>query len=289
MWVQIPLAAQNFNIMNIGKPFKSIASYNNAMSKNIDDKLFFAKFLPKHPMLIVDFGCADGSLITKMYELFNDRELGTLIKYIGFDISEEMINLAKSKFDHCTDRVKFTNDWNEVEKALLSFTEYKVLILSSVIHEVYSYGTEESIREFWDRVIYSGFHYICVRDMMYSEDMDRQTNPLTSHRYGLGKLTKTPLNTCLKEFEEKWGSINNNKSLIHFLLKYRWQINWQRELNENYFPIELNTFLSKFESMYNQTYLERFRVPFLEECWKKDFDITINDYTHIKAIFECKK
>ena len=179
--------------------------------------------------------------------------------------------------------------WNEVEKELLSYTEYKVLILSSVIHEVYSYGTEESVRVFWDRVIHSGFHYICVRDMMYSEDMDRQTNPLTSHRYGLEKLTKAPLNTCLKEFEEKWGSINNNKNLIHFLLKYRWQINWERELNENYFPIEFHLFLSKFESMYNQTYLERFRVPFLEDCWKKDFDITVNDYTHIKAIFERKK
>ena len=197
---------------------------------------------------------------------------------------------SKLKDEEVTvNRVKFTNDWNEVEKELLSYTEYKVLILSSVIHEVYSYGTEESVRVFWDRVIHSGFHYICVRDMMYSEDMDRQTNPLTSHRYGLEKLTKAPLNTCLKEFEEKWGSINNNKNLIHFLLKYRWQINWERELNENYFPIEFHLFLSKFESMYNQTYLERFRVPFLEDCWKKDFDITVNDYTHIKAIFERKK
>ena len=275
--------------MNIGKPFKSIDSYNDAMRKNLDDKLFFAKFLPKHPMLIVDFGCADGSLINKMYELFENREFGTLIKYIGFDISEEMINLAKAKFNHYTNRVMFTSNWDEVEKQLLSYTEYKVLILSSVIHEVYSYGTEESVRVFWDRVIHSGFHYVCVRDMMYSEDMDRQTNPLTSHRYGLEKLTKAPLNVCLKEFEEKWGSINNNKNLIHFLLKYRWQINWERELNENYFPIEFHSFLSKFESMYNQTYLERFRVSFLEECWKKDFDITVNDYTHIKAIFERKK
>ena len=275
--------------MNIGKPFKSIASYNNAMSKNIDDKLFFIDFLPKSSMLVVDFGCADGTLITKMYELCNERCAGTLIKYIGFDISEEMINLAKTKFNYCTNRVSFTNDWKEVETELLSYTGYKVLILSSVIHEVYSYGTEESVRIFWDRVIHSGFHYICVRDMMYSEDMNRQTNPLASHRYGLEKLTKAPLNTYLKEFEEKWGSINNNKNLIHFLLKYRWQINWQRELNENYFPIELNIFLSKFKYMYNQTYLERFRVPFLEECWKKDFDITVDDYTHIKAIFERKK
>lgn len=273
--------------MNIGKPFKSIASYNNAMSKNIDDKLFFAKFLPKYPMLIVDFGCADGSLISKMYELFDDREFGTLIKYIGFDISEEMINLAKSKFNYCTNRVKFTSNWDEVEKELLSYTEYKVLILSSVIHEVYSYGTEESVRVFWDRVIHSGFHYICIRDMMYSEDMDRSTNSVKLANWF--KHFPKKFSKAYEDFVNVWGNAGNNKNLIHFLLKYRWQINWQRELNENYFPIELNTFLSKFESMYNQTYLERFRVPFLEECWKKDFDITIDDYTHIKAIFERKK
>ena len=285
MWVQIPLAAQNFNIMNIGKPFKSIASYNNAMSKNIDDKLFFTDFLPKSPMLIVDFGCADGTLISKMYELYNEGNNSTLIRYIGFDISEEMINLAKTKFDYCTNQVLFTSNWNEVKEQLVSYTGYKVLILSSVIHEVYSYGTEESVRVFWDRVIHSGFHYICVRDMMYSEDMDRPANSSKAD-----SLFRTPKYCkAYDDFINVWGNAFNNKNLIHFLLKYRWQINWQRELNENYFPIELNTFLSKFESMYNQTYLERFRVPFLEECWKKDFDITINDYTHIKAIFERKK
>lgn len=273
--------------MNIGKPFKSIASYNNAMSKNIDDKLFFIDFLPKSSMLIVDFGCADGTLISRMYELCNNRQCGTLIKYIGFDISEEMVNLAKSKFNHCTDRVLFTNDWKEVETELLSYTGYKVLVLSSVIHEVYSYGTEESIREFWDRVVYSGFHYICVRDMMYSEDVDRKTNDVKLAKFF--KRFPKKFSKAYEDFVNIWGNAGNNKNLIHFLLKYRWQINWQRELNENYFPIELRVFLFKFESMYNQTYLERFRVPFLEECWKKDFEIEINDYTHIKAIFERKK
>ena len=274
--------------MNIGKPFKSIASYNNAMSKNIDDKLFFIDFLPKSPMLIVDFGCADGTLISKMYELYNEGNNNTLIKYIGFDISEEMINLAKTKFDYCTNQVSFTSNWKEVETELLSYTGYKVLVLSSVIHEVYSYGTEESIRVFWDRVIHSGFHYICVRDMMYSEDMDRNTNSIKLAN--LFKRFPKKFSKAYEDFVNVWGgNAGNNKNLIHFLLKYRWQINWQRELNENYFPIELNTFLSKFESLYNLTYLERFRVPFLEECWKKDFDIAVDDYTHIKAIFESKK
>ena len=92
-----------------------------------------------------------------------------------------------------------------------------------------------------------------------------------------------------KDFIEHWGSMNENKNFIHYLLKYRWTINWEREVNENYFPIYLEDFLKAFNQKYNISYLERFRVPFLEKCWKEDFDIEIKDYTHIKSVFELKR
>ena len=44
----------------------------------------------------------------------------------------------------------------------------------------------------------------------------------------------------LIDFSNKWGTIDNYKNLIHFLLKYRWKVNWNREVNENYFPIRPN-------------------------------------------------
>ena len=40
---------------------------------------------------------------------------------------------------------------------------------------------------------------------------------------------------------------------------------------------------------FNIKYLERFRVPYLDECFRKDFDIELEDNTHIKAIFEHKR
>lgn len=265
----------------IGKPFKSIESYNDSMRKTMKDKLFFLDFIPDQLYTFVDFGCADGSLITTLYESCKEYD----ITFIGYDLSSEMINLAKKKFNYNTDRVSFTTDWDFItEKLKACVNTKKVLILSSVVHEVYSYSSKEEIEEFWERILNSGFDYICVRDMMYSQDMNRDSDSKLFFNVSTWKYKN-----MISEFMEKWGSLTNNLSLIHFLLKYRWQINWERELNENYFPVEVTEFLDRFKEKYNTIYLERFRVPFLEECWKKDFDITVNDYTHIKVIFECKK
>ena len=269
----------------IGKPFKSIDSYNESMRKSMKDKLFFLDFMPIDECIFVDFGCADGSLLTALYE--TDLEGGFYNNYIGYDISSEMINLAKTKFNYYTDKVLFTDSWNKVKQKLNAFSGKKVLILSSVIHEVYSYAsTVGEVNDFWDKVLTSEFDYICVRDMMYSKDMDRM-NPSLFARFV--KNCDPSFNKQFKEFEQIWGTLANNKNLIHFLLKYRWTINWDRELNENYFPIEFNDFLTNFEDKYNITYLKRFRIPFLEQCWRETFGIKIQDYTHIKAIFEIKK
>ncbi|MGA1049083.1 MAG: hypothetical protein ACO3UU_13830, partial [Minisyncoccia bacterium] len=41
----------------------------------------------------------------------------------------------------------------------------------------------------------------------------------------------------LISFEKVWGSIfKDYRNFIHFLLKYRYTDNWEREVNENYLP-----------------------------------------------------
>ena len=104
------------------------------------------------------------------------------------------------------------------------------------------------------------------------------------------KIKDSPMmKSLLNSFESVWGSVDNNKNFMHFMLKYRWKINWDREVNENYFPRYLDEIMGKFDNNYNVSYMERFRVPFLDDCIKKDFDITLSDYTHVKAVFEKKK
>ena len=262
--------------MEIGKPFKDIESYNNSMSKSIKDKLFFIDKIPNQDYTFVDFGCADGSLINELCKIYPNST------FIGYDCSETMIQFAKKKFENINSKVIFTNNWND---CIISSNNPTILILSSVIHEIYSYAEyENDIFNFWEKVLNNNFDYIIVRDMMFDGSMNRKTDP---------KILNILLKNCteetkqqLNEFETRWGSIENNLNLNHFLLKYRWKINWERELNENYFPIMINQFLSRFKDFYLLGYFEKFRIGFLDNCIYEDFGITLHDTTHIKAIFK---
>lgn len=285
--------------MEIGKNFCDLVSYNENMTKGMEDKLWFLKHLDAdHNYIFVDFGCADGTLINILTQLDETKNSS----FIGYDISETMIDLAKTKFSWEPDSdVNFFTKWDDVVKEMNykkshlfnSSKVKKVLILSSVIHEVFSYGTDESIKEFFDNIQNSGFDYIFVRDMMVSKDANRvSANNKVANIRSIAKencVTYATMEKYVRDFEMHHGSIENNLNLMHFLLKYRWKINWEREVNENYFPIFIEDFLKKMEEKYNINYLERFRVPYLDECIFKDFGIRISDYTHVKMFFEIKK
>ena len=278
--------------MEIGGKFGNIISYNENMAKGMEDKLFFLNELPKgHEYTFVDFGCADGTLINYLVNIYNNYYTNA---YIGYDISDTMIDLDKTNFNGGAEDVLFTNDWKEVIIKLNDTYRYKkkVLILSSVIHEVYSYATDEDdIINFWRKVVDSGFDYICIRDMMYSDDLNRPSDPIIIDKMN-GIYNNSSQHIKQKEdFIKRWGSFYNMKNVVHFLLKYRWIVNWDRELNENYFPITIDDMIKNITEFgtYNLMYFKRFRVPFIDECIKNDFNITLKDNTHIKAIFELKK
>ena len=274
----------------IGIKFSNIEYYNKEMQKGMEDKLFFIERLPKNQNYVfIDFGCADGSMINALASIYKDNPNNV---YVGYDISDEMIKLAKTNYNGPVNaNVKFTTNWDECRKngSSVFVNRKKVLILSSVIHEVYSYGTEETICEFWDHVRYSGFDYIIIRDMCPAKDIDRDA------RKSLTNAIEGSCNVSIgqvKEFSEIWGSLTNNKNAIHFLLKYRWKVNWDREVHENYFPIYVEDLIEKITCTgagYKIDYLDRFRVPFLDKCIKEDFRIELEDFTHIKAIFSKKQ
>ena len=66
-------------------------------------------------------------------------------------------------------------------------------------------------------------------------------DPQKAHDYyEKNKHLKGRTTAGLNDFENKWGSINNNyRTLLHWLLKYKYVINWSREVYENYLPITL--------------------------------------------------
>lgn len=258
----------------IGISFADQKLYNKQMTRTLGDKLFFTEYLPSDKYVFVDFGCADGTIIKELKKIYNGS------CFIGYDCSPSMINIAKSNAEE-DERTMFTTDFCKIEQLLNVENNMKhVLILSSVIHEIYSYAESKAdIDFFWEILFSNMFDYICVRDMMFDKSMVRPSNPAD-----VLKLRNNPnIVKQVEDFESVSGPVTDNKNLIHFLLKYRYVVNWNREVHENYFPVSAEQFLRGFDPE-NIIYLERFRIPFLDDCIEEDFGIELTDYTHIKLI-----
>ena len=208
--------------------------------------------------------------------------------YIGYDKSKSMIAMAKScgTGEKSEERISFTDSLETVVEKVKNSSINSVLILSSVIHEVYSYGKKKDIAEFWNFVLNTGFDYVVVRDMCTTSDIDRPT-PEDVFRFFSNNISDGRKKQ-IKEFEERWGSLKENKNFVHFILKCRWLQNWDRELNENYLSYNCDEFLSKMVSKFNIDYFERFRVPYLEKTILEEFKLKLADFTHIKGMFSTR-
>lgn len=246
------------------------SKYNKGMKKSLLDKIFFMDKIDS--TIIVDYGCADGTLIHFLHSLFPE------LQYIGFDIDGRMLSEARKKF-YIEDNVMFFSRWEDVESAINS--QKSTLILSSVIHEIYAYGTRTDVDIFWNRVFGIDWEYIVIRDMMPSITIDKRSD-INDIRAIMQKANRGHL----YDFERVWGSIENNKNLYHFLLKYRYTENWEREVQENYFPMTREELLTKIPESYKITYHDHFILPFLKKIVNKDFGIELKDSTHLKLIME---
>lgn len=176
----------------------------------------------------------------------------------------------------------FFSDWEYVVNYLKAIKSDKIaLVCNSVIHEVYSYGTDETIAEFWERVNDPIFRWISIRDMMITDD---PTPKFTATDVEAVRAFSDA--SCLKKFESIWGPIDQKENFVHWLLKYRYKVNWTREVRENYLPIR---FLDLDKVKAEHIYFDRFTLDFLRRKVKEDFGINLKEETHFKAIFERRK
>lgn len=258
------------------KPILDIQSYITGMNLSIQDKLFFVDLLDFD--VIVDFGCADGTFLESI------SKIKPKTKIIGYDIDPEMLSKAKSKLGKNS---IVTDDWDLVTKSLHYFNK-PLLNLSSVIHEVYSYSNTNKIKYFWESQVFGGdFKSIVIRDMIPSTEISK--SEMSQFKDDVKKVKQKFDRNYINSFEEKWGSLNSNyRTLIHFLLKYRFTDNWEREVAENYLPISIETLRKKIPSGYKIVYEDSFLLPFLKNRVKKDFNIDLIHPTHTKMIITNK-
>lgn len=254
------------------KPIADFDEYVEGMKLSMEDKLFFVNRLDFD--VIVDFGCANGTFLSLV------QNMKPNVKLIGYDLDDTMLSKAESILG---EEALLTSNWNQVVSEL---SKYKnpLLNLSSVIHEVYSYSHSSVIKKFWEQQVFGGnFKWITIRDMIPSVEIHK--GELKSFEDDVKRVKDLADPYYLKSFEERWEPIENSyRTFVHFLLKYRYIDNWQRELNENYLPVSLETVKKKIPSSYKIISEEDFVVPFIKEKVMEDFGILIKHSTHTKMI-----
>ena len=259
------------------KPISNLQSYIDGMNYSMEDKLFFTDKIDFD--VIVDFGCADGTFLEELSKIKPN------VKLIGYDLDDEMLSKAQSRLGK---KALFTNNWYDAVKYTSSFRN-PLLNLSSVIHEVYSYSSPNVISQFWNSQVFGGdFKYITIRDMIPSLEIDKQE--ISHFKDDVRNVRKKSDKFYLDSFEKEWGTINDNyRRFVHYLMKYRFTDNWDREDKENYLPVSLETVKSKITNDYKIVYEEDFLLQFLKDQVKKDFNVELTHSTHTKMILKKTK
>jgi len=252
----------------------NMEEYLDGMSKGLGDKLFFLNKVDLD--VLIDFGSADGTLLNYISTVKPEMKL------IGYDIDEKMINISRNKYK----QIQFESSWNKVQDFLTTNKDLKVgILLSSVIHEVYSYSKSNTISHFWKEQVFNpDIDYVIIRDMIPSSSYNKM------NLIDIKKIREKSNPKQLAEFEEEWGNIGTDfRTLLHWLLKYRYLVNWGRELYENYLPITIEHLKNKWiPSSWNIIYEKHYTYEFIKQTVKKDFDIDLNEPTHLKMIIENK-
>jgi len=249
-------------------PVAQVDNYNISMSKGVRDKIFFLDKVS--PDCIVDFGSADGFMLSEI------KKINPNINLIGYDIDDEMI--SKSMIKHPD--IFVTNDWNVVMSKISKYKKPAVF-LSSVIHEVYSYSTGKNINKFWNDIYSENFKWVIIRDMMPSKYFEKM------NILDVNKIKQHSNPSYLKDFEEYWGDIGRDyRNLLHWLLKYKYTNNWERELKENYLPITLETLKEKIPPNWKIIYEDHYIYEYFKKLIKNDFGVELVDPTHLKMIIE---
>ncbi len=245
---------------------QNIKSYNTVMALSYFDKFFWLDKLDSTKWQdFVDYGCADGFLTKKIADIFPEKNI------CGFDYNAEMIGYANQ--DCNFENLYFTS--------VLPYSS-DVVLLSSVLHEIYHYGDKAQIESFWNWLETAKPKYVIVRDML--NDLDGK--PIINE-WVVKVKNKYP--KFVKDFEKKYGDINTERNFFHFLLKYSYKENWVRECAENYFACSLSEVEHKMKTLgYRVLHKDTTTSPYFKQKWERDFVFFVGDNYQIfsKLIFE---
>ena len=251
--------------------------YNDRMRRSMWDKAFFMDKIPLTEA-VVDYGCADGSLIRFLQALFP----GTY--FVGYDIDEAMVAAANAQRRENT---WFFTDQEAVRKQLQALgiaPERTAVNFSSVFHEIFAYHADpDGIRRFLEAL---SPRYIVVRDMQYrSADDAALLDPQTEAR-----VRSVLPREQTADFEAVFGSIRLRKNLTHLLLKIDYTENWPRECREDYFSVSAEGLMGILDpdGRFRTLYEARYTLPWVRLAAERRFGIDLGreTTTHFAMILE---
>lgn len=267
--------------------------YLSNMAKSFPDKAWFINYVDPEINVVVDFGGGSGEFCE--YVKAKLERSGRNVRFAVVDNNEAFAAAA---------RLRGFSTYSSLGE-MLSSGEVDLggalLVMSSVIHEVYSYATSPAdISGFWSDIERCGFRQIAIRDM--SLNYKNFTNVPTEDICWIYEhvfkdlsleIKGAKIAVLLADFEVEWGPLCdpvlrkvNVKNLVHFLIKYRYVENWDRELHENYLPVTQDRLESILTGMgYGFVKKDSSKLPFYAKTWAKDFKLRRPDNEGHKARF----
>lgn len=256
---------ENNNMCNL---ITSNEVYLKGMRNTFHDKAWFMPIIPADVEVIIDFGCAGGDFIEYM------KKICPQYQYFGIDNNQEFRKICHEK------GITTFKDIDEVKWSIGNLISKSLIVMNSVLHEIYSYEPNET-EAIWKKLYESGVKYIALRDMyakgcaLFNSKVEKEIMDVL----GKDKCAASNsgsffhINEKFEDFEKHWGKIYDGYMFTHFLLKYFYDLNWDRELQENYLPFhyrELHTVVRK--AGYDITFESFYSLPWLKQKWMSDFD-----------------
>lgn len=259
------------------KKIQDYNSYTSKMRKPIADKCWWLDKISDSIDTIIDFGCADASVIEYISDLLPDR-----FRFFGVENDVFMQQKAREKMGN-KKNFYLVSDINAIPIEKIN-PDRTIIVMNSVIHEIYSYLSDDEQCELFSAIKNINAKYIAIRDMHSLDSSNIGSVP--DPQEICTRISTSDHKTAFNEYVRLEQHPDSSPDFIaEFLLKYFYKENWEREKQEQYLWDWKSCFLPLFESTgYNLGYAEDFTIQFLVERWKDDFGVALNCPTHSKVL-----
>ncbi len=269
---------------SLEKGFHNKDGYLERMGNAFKEKMRVAEYISPDAKKILDVGCADGPVTKGFGHMFPQAEVK------GIDLSDDFIEKAQAENSDATN-VAFEKVY--LRDILYRGEKYDHISFISVMHEFSHYGEGvtsviKALADAYELLELGG--KIIIRDMILSERMKEQT--FVADEIMKKVRAREDVASLIGDFEAAHGSIDSLYQTNHFLLKYMYTDNWERECPENYVPLTREWYESQFKQMGAElTAHETYLIPFLREKWRADFGLNDSELSNLfsTTIFAVQK